>query len=78
VNFEEEFEILANWYRQKVKEYIKASNEEEIKGLDSELDALHREDTEEYNRRLVLLKAKYGEEMDEGDKELYERIKDQA
>jgi hypothetical protein len=42
------------------------------------LDALHREDTKEYNRRLVLLKVKHGKELDEGDKELYDRIKNQS
>jgi hypothetical protein len=80
VSFEEEFEILKAWYRQKCDENNEAFSEAlhrgEIKGLDCELDAQHREDIKEYNRRLVLLKVKYGKELDEGDKELYDRIKE--
>jgi hypothetical protein len=64
VNFEEEFAVLAAWLRQKTKEYNEASDKERRSGkdhgLDSELNAVHRQDIAEYNRRLDDLKAKYG------------------
>ena len=75
MSFEEEFEILASWYRQKVKEYLEASEKTEVLELDSELNALHREDTKEYNRRLTLLRVKYGKELDEWDKEFLSSTK---
>jgi hypothetical protein len=82
MSFEEEFSVLWKQYRQKQDENDKARDEafrlEGMKGLDSEFDVIFKNNIREYNRRLVLLKVKYGKELDEGDKELYNRVKNQA
>ena len=70
MSYEEEIAGLAVWLRGKTQEYFDAVEEERRRnkahGLDSKLDALHSEDVAEYNRRLVLLKAKYGKELSAG------------
>jgi hypothetical protein len=64
MSYKEEYEALWAWYDQKTEEYIKTSREEilsgKIKGLDSELEVIHKQDLIEFNRRLDALKAKYG------------------
>jgi len=65
VSYEEEFQALAAWYRQRLEEYLKAYDEERSSGrnkgcLDSELDAVRREDNQEFYRRVDALQAKYG------------------
>jgi len=65
--FESEFAELANWIRKKITDYqeeIKKSSNREPKGHDSELTYSHSQDVEEYNRRLIELKKKYGKDTD--------------
>jgi hypothetical protein len=78
VNFEEEYKALWAWYDQRCNLYFEALRRGDRNGLDSEHDGWHKKDTKEFNRRLILLKVKYGRELDEGDKELYDRIKNQS
>ena len=63
MNYKKEYKDLWAWYNQKCDENNKAFSEAllrgEIQGLDCELDAQHREDTKEFNRRLDALRAKY-------------------
>jgi hypothetical protein len=77
MSFEEEFAILGAWRRQKTQEYDEALRKEGNKGLDSKYDVIRKQDIKEYHRRLVFLKVQYNWELDERDKELYERIKNQ-
>jgi hypothetical protein len=60
LNYEEERLGLFEWYKRKTHEYIEASRVENSPGLDSPLDALHKQDTKEFNRRLLALQEKYG------------------
>jgi hypothetical protein len=62
MSYDEEFKALWKWYEQKTEEYIEVSHREHLPGLDSPLDALHKQDTKEFNRRLLALKEKYGVE----------------
>jgi hypothetical protein len=60
MSYEEEKKALGEWYKQKTHEYLAALDKEGIQGFDSPLDALHKQDTKEFNRRLRALKEKYG------------------
>ncbi|MDR3331545.1 MAG: hypothetical protein LBT08_02855 [Synergistaceae bacterium] len=62
MSYEEEKKELGEWYKQKTHEYLEALDREHLPGLDSPLDALHKQDTKEFNRRLLALKEKYGVE----------------
>jgi hypothetical protein len=65
MSFKEEYDALWVWYDQRFEKYEKACDEEHFSGrnkgiFDSSLDAVLKEDAQEYNRRLDALKAKYG------------------
>ena len=60
MSYEDERKSLFEWYRQKTIDYLEALDKEGLQGFDSPLDAVHKEDTKEYNRRLFALKEKYG------------------
>jgi hypothetical protein len=81
MNYEEEKKTLGEWFKQNHHENDKAHREAwsrgEIRGLDSEFGLKTKQINTEYNRRLVLLKAKYGKELSAGEKEIYESVKDQ-
>jgi hypothetical protein len=60
MSFEEEYEELWKWFRQKTEEYLEACSKDTTEGFDSPLDIVRKLDVKEYNRRLVALKEKYG------------------
>jgi hypothetical protein len=66
MSFEKEMQELYEWYGVRCDEYTNALENEGLHGLDSPLDALHNQDTKEYNRRLFALHEKYGMKVPEG------------
>ena len=60
MSYEAEKEELSKWYEQRCNEYFKALRKDYKGDFDSEHDAWHRQDTKEFNHRLLTLKEKYG------------------
>jgi hypothetical protein len=81
VSFEEESKVLLELYNQKFDENSKARREAdlrgELRGLDSRFDLISQKCTYEFKRELVLLKVKYGIELNDWERKFYDHIKDQ-
>ena len=60
MSYEAEKKELAEWYDQRCDEYHAALDRDSKGDMDSEHDVWHKEDTQEFNRRLIALKEKYG------------------
>jgi len=62
--FEQEYKELINWMKKKNQEYDKAIDNDTTGGRDGELVYQRTQVVNEYNKRLLELKKKYGKDID--------------
>ena len=60
--FESEYEELKKWLFERTEIYFEKREKEKPKGHDSKAEYKRAQDIQEYNRRLIALKKKYGKE----------------